>query len=203
MKKVLLSLAAIMVFTIGMVSCNSNSPKASADKFLTGLLHYDYEAAKSVSTEETKKMIDLMAQFSAMMPDSIKQAAKKVKVNIKDAKEEGDNATVTYTTSDDPQEKKLNLVKKEAPIVHNNRVTMSTPEIVSPYNTAFPILMSPSSCDMIGNWRPISMNTIPFSTKPRSDHTFTPWIRLSYVRILLRLLDKNNPPLTTASTPEK
>lgn len=113
MKKVLLSLAAIMVFTIGMVSCNSNSPKASADKFLTGLLHYDYEAAKSVSTEETKKMIDLMAQFSAMMPDSIKQAAKKVKVNIKDAKEEGDNATVTYTTSDDPQEKKLNLVKQD------------------------------------------------------------------------------------------
>lgn len=112
MKKVLLSLAAVMVIAISMVSCNSNSPKASADKFLTGLLHYDYEAAKSVSTEETKKMIDLMAQFSAMMPDSMKQAAKKVKVNIKDAKEEGDKATVTYTTSDDPQEKKLNLVKQ-------------------------------------------------------------------------------------------
>jgi len=112
MKKLLLSLTAVLVFALGMTSCNSNSPKASADKFLTGLLHYDYEAAKSVSTEETKKMIDLMAQFSAMMPDSIKQAAKKVKVNIKDAKEEGDKATVTYTTSDDPQEKKLNLVKQ-------------------------------------------------------------------------------------------
>jgi len=112
MKKLLLSLAAVMLFAIGMTSCNSDSPKGSADKFLTGLLHYDYEAAKSVSTEETKKMVDLMAQFSAMMPDSIKQAAKKVKVNIKDAKEEGDKATVTYTTSDDPQEKKLNLVKQ-------------------------------------------------------------------------------------------
>lgn len=112
MKKLLLSLATVMLFAVGMTSCNSDSPKASADKFLTGLLHYDYEAAKSVSTEETKKMIDLMAQFSAMMPDSIKQAAKKVKVNIKDAKEEGEKATVTYTTSDDPQEKKLNLVKQ-------------------------------------------------------------------------------------------
>jgi hypothetical protein len=80
---------------------------------MTGLLHYDYDAAKSVSTEETKKMIDLMAQFSAMMPDSMKQAAKKVKVNIKDSKEEGDKAVVTYTTSDDPAEKKLNLVKQE------------------------------------------------------------------------------------------
>ncbi len=112
MKKVLLSLAAVMVIAISLISCNSNSPKASADKFLTGLYHYDYEAAKSVSTEETKKMIDLMAQFSAMMPDSMKQAAKKVQVNIKDVKEEGDKATATYTTSDDPAEKKINLIKQ-------------------------------------------------------------------------------------------
>jgi hypothetical protein len=111
MKKVLLSLAAVLMISLGLVSCNSNSPKASADKFLTGLLHYDYESAKSVSTDETKKMIDLMAQFSAMMPDSIKQASKKVNVDIKDVKEEGDKATVTYTTSEDKQEKKLNLVK--------------------------------------------------------------------------------------------
>lgn len=112
MKKVLLSLTAVLVLAMGFASCNSNSPKASADKFMTGLLHYDYEAAKSVSTEETKKMIDLMAQFSAMMPDSIKEEAKKIKVNIRDSKEEGDKAVVTYTTSDDPAEKKLNLVKE-------------------------------------------------------------------------------------------
>jgi hypothetical protein len=60
-----------------------------------------------------KEMIDLMAQFSAMMPDSVKQAAKKVKIKIKDVKEEGDKATVTYSTSDDPAEKKLNMVKQE------------------------------------------------------------------------------------------
>ncbi len=113
MKKLLLSLTAFLAFTIGMSSCNSDSPKGAADKFLTGLMHYDYEAAKSVSTEETKKMVDLMAQFSAMMPDSVKEEAKKVKVNIKDAQEEGDKATVTYATSDDPQEKKLNLVKQD------------------------------------------------------------------------------------------
>lgn len=113
MKKILLSVAALFLIAMSFTSCNSNSPKATADKFLTGLLHYDYESAKTVSTEETKKMIDLMAQFSAMMPDSIKQEAKKIKVNIKDEKVEGDKATVTYTTSDDPQEKKLNLVKVE------------------------------------------------------------------------------------------
>lgn len=113
MKKVLLSLAVLMTFAVGMTGCNSNSPKASADKFLTGLLHYDYEAAKSVSTDATKSMIDMMAQFASMMPDSVKSAAKKIKVNIKDSKETSDStATVTYTTSDDPQEKKLNMVKQ-------------------------------------------------------------------------------------------
>ena len=45
MKKVLLSLATLVVFALGITSCNSDSPKASADKFLNGLMHYDYEAA--------------------------------------------------------------------------------------------------------------------------------------------------------------
>lgn len=112
MKKAVYSILAIVLITIGLTSCNSNTPKASADKFLTGLLHYDYESAKSVSTEETKKMVDLMAQFSSMMPDSVKQDAKKVKIIIKDSKEEGDKAVVTYSTSDDTTQKKINLVKQ-------------------------------------------------------------------------------------------
>ena len=113
MKKALFSLTLALFAVIGLVGCDSNSPEAAADKFMTGLLHYDYEAAKSVSTEETKKMVDLMAQFSAMMPDSMKKEAKKIKVNIKDSKEEGETAVVTYTTSEDPAEKKMNLVKQD------------------------------------------------------------------------------------------
>jgi hypothetical protein len=112
MKKVLLSLAVVTLFAVSLISCNTNSPKSSADKFLTGLYHMDYEAAKSVSTEETKKMLDMMAQFSSMVPDSAKETAKKIKVDIKDVKEEGDKAVVTYTTTEDPAEKKLNMVKQ-------------------------------------------------------------------------------------------
>jgi len=47
------------------------------------------------------------------MPDSIKKAAKNVTVNIKDVKEEGDKATVTYTTSAIPTEQSLHLVKEK------------------------------------------------------------------------------------------
>jgi hypothetical protein len=115
MKKPILSLFTLLLCIMGLVACNSNSPKTSAEKFLNGFTHLDYEAAKSVSTEETKKSLDLYAQFSTMMPDSIKTEAKKIKVVIKDEKIEGDKATVTYTTSEDgnKQERKLDLIKKD------------------------------------------------------------------------------------------
>src|ERR1044071_3726692 len=90
MKKLLLSLAATFVLAIAITSCNTNSPKAAADKFLTSLYHMEYDKAKEVATEDTKKMLDMMAQFSSMMPDSTKENAKKIKVDIKDVKEEGD-----------------------------------------------------------------------------------------------------------------
>ncbi len=115
MKKLVLSIIALLAVAITFTACNSNSPKAAADKFLTSLAHMDYEAAKTVSTEDTKKMLDLMAQFSSMMPDSVKTEAKKIKITIKDEKIEGDNATVTYTSSEDENknEHKLNLTKKD------------------------------------------------------------------------------------------
>lgn len=112
MKKLLLSLAATFVFALVLTSCNTNSPKAAADKFLTNLYHMDYEAAKEVATEDTKKMLDMMSQFSSMMPDSTKQNAKKIKVDIKDVKEEGDKATVIYTTSESAGDQKIDLVKQ-------------------------------------------------------------------------------------------
>lgn len=113
MKRILFYSLSVFVMLAALSSCNRNPEKATAEKFLNGLYHYNYEDAKSVSTEETKRMVDLMAQFSAMMPDSVKQAAKKVKIDVKDVKVDGDKAVATYTTSDDAQEKKLNMIKKD------------------------------------------------------------------------------------------
>lgn len=109
MKKILSFVALIAVFA---VSCSSNSPKAAAEKFLNSFFHMEYKEAKEVSTEETKKVLDMIEQFSTMMPDSSKQSAKKIKIEIKDVKEEGDKATVTYTTSESTQEQKLTMVKQ-------------------------------------------------------------------------------------------
>jgi hypothetical protein len=56
----------------------------------------EYEEAKKYSTEETKSQMDMMSQISGMMGDTAKQEAKKIVVDIKDVKEEGEAATVTY-----------------------------------------------------------------------------------------------------------
>lgn len=113
MKKLFFSLATVVLLAMSLVSCNNNTPKAAADKFLNSFYHMDYKEAKTVSTEETKKMLDMIEQFSTMMPDSAKETAKKVKINIKDVKEEGDKATVMYTTSENTTESKLDLIKQE------------------------------------------------------------------------------------------
>jgi GH25 family lysozyme M1 (1,4-beta-N-acetylmuramidase) len=112
MKKFLLPLAAVFVFALSLTSCNTNSPKAAADKFLNSLYHMDYKEAKTVATEDTKKMLDMMESFSSMMPDSAKQNAKKIKIDIKDVKEDGDKATVIYTTSENNGDQKIDLVKQ-------------------------------------------------------------------------------------------
>jgi uncharacterized protein YxeA len=112
MKKALLSIAAICLLAISLTSCSNNSPKASADKFLTSLYHMEYAKAKEVATDDTKKLLDMMEQFSSVLPDSSKQSAKKIKVDIKDVKEEGDKATVTYVTSESPNEQKLDMIKQ-------------------------------------------------------------------------------------------
>ena len=112
MKKALLSIAALCVLAISITSCNNDSPKAAADKFLTNLYHMEYAKAKEVATDDTKKLLDMMEQFSTYLPDSNKQTAQKIKVDIKDVKEEGDKATVTYVTSESPNEQKLDMIKQ-------------------------------------------------------------------------------------------
>ena len=112
MKKYFFSFVAFVAIAFTMVSCSTNSPKSVADKFLTDFYHMDFDAAKKVSTDDTKKMLDMFQQLESMMPDSTKQQLKKIKVDVKGVKEDGDKAIATYVTSDNPKEQTLHLVKQ-------------------------------------------------------------------------------------------
>lgn len=119
MKKILLSFSALFVAAMIMAGCGAkNSPKDVAQTWLTGFYHMDYEAAKKVSTEDTKQMLTQLGTLTGMMPDSAKKEVAKAVINITDVKETGDSATVTYTITGMKEQSKeslppLKLVKKE------------------------------------------------------------------------------------------
>ena len=114
MKKILLSFSTLLLAAVMVVSCNKNSAKDVATTWLTGFYHMDYEAAKKVSTEDTKNLISQLQQLTGMISDSSKTEMKKISVTVKDVKENGDKAVATYTLSDSPgKEQKIDLVKKD------------------------------------------------------------------------------------------
>lgn len=113
MKKIILSITAIALLAITIVSCGSKTaPKEVAVEFTKSLNKLDFEAAKKLGTAETGKLLDMMSTFSSMMPDSLKEQAKKYKIEAKDEVIDGDKATVTVTNGDKGEEK-INLVKKD------------------------------------------------------------------------------------------
>ena len=112
MKKLVCSVAALFILAMGLVSCGGGSPKVSAEKFLNGLYHMDFAAAKEASTDETKKQVDGYEQMMGMMQQAAKDEQKKIKVEVMEPKVEGDKATVEYKLSNDPTVRTLKMVKK-------------------------------------------------------------------------------------------
>lgn len=111
MNKILSSLIVLGLCSLILVSCNSNTPKGVADRWLNSFYHMDYKEAKKYSTQETQDNLSMLENFATMVADSQKQNAQKIKIDIKDVKEEGDNATVNYTISEDKATKSISLKK--------------------------------------------------------------------------------------------
>lgn len=113
MKKIVCSITAVLLIAFSLQSCKSGSAKSSANTFLTAFYHLDFDGAKKVSTDDTKKMLDMLQQFTPMMPDSTRAQLKKVTVDIKNVAEQGDtSALVTYVTNDNPKDQTLHMVKR-------------------------------------------------------------------------------------------
>ncbi len=106
MKKLLLSIITIATFSLAFIGCGSKeSPKDVATEFTKKLNAFDFEGAKKLSTPETVKMLEMLSTFSAMMPDSLKEEAKNLKVEAKDETINGDEATVNIANGDKGVEK--------------------------------------------------------------------------------------------------
>ena len=102
-----------LVMVFGLSSCNTNTPKGVASKFLNSLYHLDYDVAKNYVTDDSKRLLDAQHQFSVYLSDSERQQFKKLAVKIIKVGENGNAATVTYTTSAMPKEETIHLVKNK------------------------------------------------------------------------------------------
>lgn len=105
-----LSFFAVILLSINLSSCSSNNPKAVAEKFLLSVAKADLDQAKKVSDSTTIELLD-QADYLTMVPDSVKEEGKNLKVTIVDVKETGDKAVVTYKTSKLDENQILTLAK--------------------------------------------------------------------------------------------
>ncbi len=112
MKKLMYSSLALIMAAFMLVSCSKNTPKDVAYNWLIAYNHLDFEGAKKLSTTDTKNLINSLQRLTENVADSNKKDLKKITVDIKGVKVDGDKAVATYTSSDNPgKEETLHLVK--------------------------------------------------------------------------------------------
>jgi hypothetical protein len=113
MKKIAKFLPILALAAMLLASCSKNTPKEAADKWLTAFNHLDLETAKSVSTDDTKRLLSQLEQLTKGVTDSNKRDLKKIIVTIKNVKVDSSTAVATYVTSDNPgRDQTLNLVNQ-------------------------------------------------------------------------------------------
>ncbi len=102
-------LPLLLLFATG---CGKNNPRDVAETWLEGFNHMDFERSMKLSTDDTKNLLASLQELTSGVSDSAKEEIKKITVSIKDVKEDGDKAVVTYVSSDNQREQALNLVRK-------------------------------------------------------------------------------------------
>lgn len=103
----------VLAATLFMAACGSKAdgPKEVATKFLTHINAMEFEEAKQYGTKETGELLDMLKGFAAMGGEE--QKPENTSFEIKDVKEEGDTATVTYRSEGSEEDETLNLVKQD------------------------------------------------------------------------------------------
>jgi len=100
----------IFLLPVMLIACNGSSPKSVAQKYLEAIGKMDFETARKYGTEETGKMLDMLAGFEKMIPDSMK---KDKHPSIISVKTEGDHSTCTYREDGSSADQYIHLIKKD------------------------------------------------------------------------------------------
>ncbi|CAN5340391.1 hypothetical protein BH09BAC1_BH09BAC1_11520 [soil metagenome] len=102
-----LCLVALVFAAVG-CGDNKKTPEAVAEEFLTAVDDKDYDKAKTLSTEGTHQMLDLIKGFAGQMPADAKKPEPK---KVKECKIEGEKGTCTYCCDEQGAESTLAVVQ--------------------------------------------------------------------------------------------
>ena len=113
MNKIMQASLVFILTAVLLTGCSKNTPKDVAYNWLVAFNHLEFDAAKKLSTADTKNLLSSLQQLTEKVTDSNKKELKKISITIKDVKENGDKAVATYTSSDNPnKEQEIHLIKQ-------------------------------------------------------------------------------------------
>lgn len=123
MKKITTFLLVSVLISLSSCGLKDKGPDAIAQKFVKAVYTADFEKAKTLSTDESKEVIDLVATLTSEKSSAMKKA--KVTYEVLDVlfSEDGNTATVTGLVKNsldletgvpiESREEKIKLVKVE------------------------------------------------------------------------------------------
>lgn len=93
-KKMFLFLALTAVLTLGSCQKDTNTPEKTAGDFIVAIYSGDFEGAKEMAMEDSKKAIDFVAAFTTEKVDMMKSTKVKFETTEVTIAEDGLSATV-------------------------------------------------------------------------------------------------------------
>ncbi len=108
MKKII-NLILVAIVATAVVSCKKTGPEAVAKDFVMALDSKDYDKAKSLGTDDTKQMVDLIKSLAGMTPPSDKHA----KIDKMTCTVDGDKGVCSYCCTAEGVEDKVDVVRKD------------------------------------------------------------------------------------------
>lgn len=128
MKRLPVLSVSLLLLALTFAGCQRRSdPKEISIKFLTAIQKANYAEAKNYATDDSKAMLDALASFQKMLPESSQEKIKNEKFVIRDVQVMDSFAVVTYASDIDTVGKILKL-KKE----HNDWRVAFTKETILP-----------------------------------------------------------------------
>jgi hypothetical protein len=113
MTKYLRILVLMLISGVVLSSCKKRaSPQEVALNFMHAIQESNFDLARDYATRESQQVIQLYSFFDARRNDVERDKIKKAGIEVVDAQENGDKATVTVLNSSSKQKERLQLVKE-------------------------------------------------------------------------------------------